>query len=108
MNHDMFVPIATIAGFKLIKQLTTDEALIADVMKESPLVVVDETSKLIKPNFKLARNTIILRDLPTSIPVEVCCCIAFRVLSSRAPFYASLTNRKHIARRVEDDGVIEK
>jgi la-related protein 4 len=70
MNSELYVPISVIANFKLVKALTSDEAFIASVMRESNLVTVDETSKYVKPNFKLQRNTLILRDIPTDVPVE--------------------------------------
>lgn len=71
MNPDMFVPIKTIAGFKMVTNLTTDLDLVVNTLRELNSVVVDETGTLVRPNIKTSRNTIILRDIPTATPVEV-------------------------------------
>ncbi|KAK5579213.1 hypothetical protein RB653_008892 [Dictyostelium firmibasis] len=70
MNNEMFVAIEVIANFKMVKNLTTDMNLIVEVMSKSSNVTLDETKTLIKPSFKLQRNIIILRDIPTETPVE--------------------------------------
>jgi len=71
MNKDMFVPVEIIAGFKMMKTLTEDPALIVEAIKSSTHVTLDETSSKIKPNFTVSRNTVILRDIPSSTPEEV-------------------------------------
>eukprot|EP01112_Ceratiomyxa_fruticulosa_P020265 TRINITY_DN685_c0_g1_i1.p1 TRINITY_DN685_c0_g1~~TRINITY_DN685_c0_g1_i1.p1 ORF type:complete len:740 (-),score=220.20 TRINITY_DN685_c0_g1_i1:182-2401(-) len=70
MNGEMWVPISVIAGFKKVSALTTDPNVIAKTLSHSTNVVVDSARLLIRPNFKLQRNTIILRDIPSSTPVE--------------------------------------
>jgi la-related protein 4 len=71
MDPEMFVPIATIANFKMITALTNDLDLIVNVMKASPSVIVNEATMTVKPNLKANRNTIILRDIPTGTSPQV-------------------------------------
>jgi hypothetical protein len=70
MDPDLWVPIEIIAGFKKVGILTTDATFIAHVMTKSPNVVVDTQKKMIKPSWKLQRNTIILRDMPADASAE--------------------------------------
>jgi hypothetical protein len=71
MNAENYVPIKTIANFKMITNLTTNYDLIVDVMKECKSVVVDEGNTMVKPNLKSQRNTLILRDIPKDTTPEV-------------------------------------
>ena len=71
MNKEMFVPIDTIAGFKMMKNLTENRALIVEAVKSSTEVILDETLTKIRPNFTVSRNTVILRDIPSQTPIEV-------------------------------------
>ena len=71
MNSSLFVPIVTIANFKMVKALTTDLSLIVDVLRSSKNVIVDETGTMVKPNIKLNRTTLILRELPEDATAEV-------------------------------------
>eukprot|EP00741_Cyanophora_paradoxa_P001726 tig00000498_g1673.t1 len=66
MDADMYVPIATIASFKMVKTLTDDVALITDVMRASKNVIIDPTGSKIKPNIQNQRNTLILRDIDSN------------------------------------------
>ncbi|XP_070758450.1 la-related protein 4 [Enoplosus armatus] len=68
MDSDQFVPIWTIACMEDIKALTTDMDLILDVLRESPMVQVDETGEKVRPNH--SRCIIILREVPETTPVE--------------------------------------
>jgi hypothetical protein len=61
MNTESYIPIATVASLCTFSQ---DVAFIAKCMANSTTTSIDPTSTLIKPNWKIARNTIILRDLP--------------------------------------------
>jgi la-related protein 4 len=70
MDADMWVPINVIAGFKKVGMLTKDADHIARVMSKSPNVVVDLQKNLIKPSWKLQRNTIILREMPADTTAE--------------------------------------
>ncbi|KAG2374415.1 hypothetical protein C9374_010699 [Naegleria lovaniensis] len=70
MNHDLFVPVSVIANFKMIKTLTDDYDLICESVKNSSQVVVDELNKKLKPNIVLKRNTVIIRDIPQTVPQE--------------------------------------
>jgi la-related protein 4 len=67
----MFVPIKIIAEFKMLKNMTTDFDYLVSVMKECKSVIVDENTMMVKPNMKAYRNTIILRDIPSSTPEAV-------------------------------------
>ncbi|KAF0973866.1 hypothetical protein FDP41_007253 [Naegleria fowleri] len=70
MNHDLFVPVSVIANFKMIKTLTDDYDLICESVKSSNQVIVDEVNKKLKPNIVLKRNTVIIRDIPQTVPQE--------------------------------------
>lgn len=76
MNAQMCVPVAVIAQFHKIQQLTSDTALIAESVKDSTVCAV--TPDGIKPSIKQERNTIILREIPSETPQDKVC--AFRVL----------------------------
>ncbi|XP_054639818.1 la-related protein 4 isoform X2 [Dunckerocampus dactyliophorus] len=68
MDGDQFVPIWTVACMEDIKALTSDMDLILDVLRESPMVQVDEAGEKVRPNH--SRSIIILREVPESTPVE--------------------------------------
>ncbi|KAK9701905.1 hypothetical protein K7432_011513 [Basidiobolus ranarum] len=70
MNSELFVPIAIIADFKLIKAMTTDMNTLVEALKESTQLTVDSTGTKVKPNFTVQRNTIVLRDIPPDVPQE--------------------------------------
>jgi hypothetical protein len=59
-----------VANFKMMKTLTEDVSSIVEAVKSSKQVSLDETGTKIKPNFTIARNTVILRDIPSSTPEE--------------------------------------
>eukprot|EP01135_Chromosphaera_perkinsii_P002930 Nk52_evm41s230 gene=Nk52_evmTU41s230 len=63
MNSDLYVPIATIAKFKMVRYLTEDMNLIIETLRSSSVVKVDETGTKVKPLVNLKRNTLILRDI---------------------------------------------
>lgn len=50
--------------------LTNDVDLIVRILSKSTNVVVDTSRMTIKPNWKLQRNTIILRDIPSDAPAD--------------------------------------
>ncbi|KAI9548699.1 hypothetical protein NQZ68_003233 [Dissostichus eleginoides] len=68
MDSDQFVPIWTIACMEDIKALTTDLDLILEILRDSPIVQVDETGEKVRPNH--SRCIIILREVPETTPVE--------------------------------------
>ncbi|XP_061688922.1 la-related protein 4 isoform X3 [Syngnathoides biaculeatus] len=68
MDSDQFIPIWTVACMEEIKALTNDMNLIVDVLRESPLVQVDEAGEKVRPNH--SRSIIILREVPETTPVE--------------------------------------
>ncbi|KAG7258089.1 hypothetical protein CRUP_022630 [Coryphaenoides rupestris] len=68
MDSDQFVPIWTLACMEDIKVLTTNMEIILDVLKDSPMVEVDEAGEKVRPNHK--RCIIILREVPETTPVE--------------------------------------
>jgi la-related protein 4 len=70
MDQQMFVPISTICNFKMMKSLTEDAELIKSVMKETKSVVLNPEGTHVRPNFTNQRNTIILREIPSTTPVE--------------------------------------
>ncbi len=90
MNSELFVPIkgtyscniracclplhVVIAGFNLVKALTTDYDAVVAALKSLESVSLDETGTLVRPNWKPHRNMIILREIATSTPEEVMCC----------------------------------
>lgn len=71
MDMELFVPIELIAGFKMLKNLTTERELIVSVMEESKFLLLDSTRQRVKPNLNAFRNTLILRDIPTNADPEV-------------------------------------
>ncbi|XP_049590402.1 la-related protein 4 isoform X1 [Syngnathus scovelli] len=68
MDSEQFIPIWTIACMEDIKALTNDMDLIVDVLRELPLVHVDEAGEKVRPNH--SRSIIILREVPETTPVE--------------------------------------
>jgi la-related protein 4 len=50
--------------------LTTDVDFIIRIMSKSQNVTVDTTRMAMKPSWKLQRNTLILRDVPSDAPEE--------------------------------------
>ncbi|KAI9498779.1 hypothetical protein BDB00DRAFT_403022 [Zychaea mexicana] len=66
MDPDLYVPITTIANFNRVQQYTTDLDAVAQALKQSPYVIVDETETKVKPNISTSaeRTTVILRELP--------------------------------------------
>ncbi|KAF9970109.1 La- protein 4B [Actinomortierella ambigua] len=65
MDEKQFLPISVIANFKMVKALTSEIDEIVEALRMSPLVVVDESGTMVKPNvIKRPRTTLILRDLP--------------------------------------------
>lgn len=74
MNGDLFVPLTFVYELPYFKQLTTDTAAILLALQSSAKVVVDLPAGLVRPNFKLQRNTIILRDIPTEFTEKVRFC----------------------------------
>eukprot|EP00126_Sphaerothecum_destruens_P015792 Sdes_comp9836_c0_seq1m1377 len=66
MSSDFYVPISIIAQFKMVRSLSQDINLITEALRSSSAVQVDETGFKVRPNISLQRNTIILRDIPSS------------------------------------------
>ena len=71
MNADLFVPIQTIATFLGVKKLTDDIQLITEALSTSPKLTLDDSKSMIKPNIKIKRTTVILREIPRDTPQEV-------------------------------------
>jgi len=67
MNARHFVSIETIASFRKVKALTENRSLLLKAMKQSRKLVLDETEKMVGPNLKVERTTLILRDMPSNI-----------------------------------------
>ncbi|CAN0075082.1 unnamed protein product, partial [Phaeothamnion confervicola] len=68
MNADLCIPLHVVSQLSKIKELTEDEALIAESVKDSSVCAV--TPAGIKPTIRSERNTIILREIPSNTPVE--------------------------------------
>lgn len=77
MNAQMCVPVAVIAQFHKIQQLTSDTALIMESVKDSTVCAV--TPDGIKPSIKQERNTIILREIPSETPQDKVRVLGFRL-----------------------------
>jgi len=72
MDSNMYVPIKTIADFRMLKSLTTDLELLISVMKSSNAVAVDETGTRVRPTIRSWRNTLLLKEIPSATnPEEV-------------------------------------
>eukprot|EP00005_Dracoamoeba_jomungandri_P006399 CAMPEP_0174262298 /NCGR_PEP_ID=MMETSP0439-20130205/12892_1 /TAXON_ID=0 /ORGANISM="Stereomyxa ramosa, Strain Chinc5" /LENGTH=436 /DNA_ID=CAMNT_0015346989 /DNA_START=184 /DNA_END=1494 /DNA_ORIENTATION=- len=67
LSSQMYVPITTLIS---ILQLPYEAEDILKAAKTSSLVSVSEDGTLIKPNFKLSRNTVILREIPPSVDLQ--------------------------------------
>lgn len=64
MNSDLYVPLQLLVTSKLIPVFGDLEMnLVISSIQESTEVSLDESRTLVRPNFKLVRTTIILRDL---------------------------------------------
>lgn len=57
--------------------LTHDAEYILRVMAKSSNVVVDAQNQRIKPSWKLQRNTLILREIPSDAPEEEVCSLLY-------------------------------
>lgn len=64
MDPDLYVSISIIAKFKRVVEITTDMDLIVSTLRNSKVVIVDESGTKVKPNISIQRTTVILRDLP--------------------------------------------
>lgn len=62
MDEDMFVPIAVVAEFRKIRNLTNDVNVIVEALKDSVAVELDETCEKVRPITK--RTTVIIREVP--------------------------------------------
>ena len=69
MNAQNYVPIDTIMNFRKVVSLTTDKELVVKVMNECKNLVLDEEKTMVRPN-KRGRTTLILRDIPDTVPVD--------------------------------------
>lgn len=75
MNEDRYVSVDLIASFPKVKRLTTDRNLLISVMRECKNLTLDDSAHLVRPNWvssvrKSERNTIVIRDIPSNLPVE--------------------------------------
>ena len=64
MNADLYVPLQFLVNSKLLPvfgELDLNSVIAA--IQNSKEVSLDDTHTLVRPNFKLSRTTIILRDL---------------------------------------------
>jgi la-related protein 4 len=68
MNSDMYFPITTVATLTTFK---VDLEVLVKTLRKSTSLSVNDNGTMVKPNFKIQRNTLILRDIPSSTKVEV-------------------------------------
>jgi len=66
MDQHKFVPIDVICKFGKVLQTTTSRDLVLKAMKRSKALHVDEDEQKVRPNLKLERTCIILRDIPST------------------------------------------
>jgi hypothetical protein len=95
MASDMSVPLDVVLQLRHVRALTSDPALVLEAIQRSSQVrrgprlgvggaahdawltgctvqlILDERQRLVKPSFKVQRNTIILRDIAADVPEEV-------------------------------------
>lgn len=64
MNAQKYVPVAAVLQLDGVKKLTNDPAVLITAIAGSKVCSVDKSGSMIKPNIKLSRNTIILREIP--------------------------------------------
>jgi la-related protein 4 len=67
MNSDMYFPITTVATLTTFK---VDLEVLVKTLRKSTSLSVNDNGTMVKPNFKIQRNTLILRDIPSSTKVE--------------------------------------
>lgn len=71
MNAELFVPIGLIASFAKVRELSLDNlGFLVETMKLSSAIVVDEQGQRARPNFKLERTTLMLRNIPSDATLE--------------------------------------
>jgi hypothetical protein len=70
MNSQKYVPVDVIANFRKVKSMTEDKELLVQVMRTCKNLVANEEGTMVRPNLKMERNTLILRDIPSSTPLE--------------------------------------
>lgn len=73
MNAEGYVPLTTVASFKLVQQLTADFAFFVASLRKSKNLIIDDSNTMIKTGFKPARTTLILRDIAPEVSEDVRC-----------------------------------
>ena len=79
MNSQMFVPLSVVLEMESVRELSvSDEDILKKAMEGSKTCVLDASGDMIKPSFKVERNTIILREVPAdATEKEVCLYLSF-------------------------------
>jgi len=70
VNSEGYIPLGAFLNVPEITALTSSIDHLCDSLRSSSIVTLDEPRKLIKSNLKVQRTTIIIRDIPSSTPVE--------------------------------------
>ena len=68
MDRDRFVPVATIAAFRKVRQLTASLPAVVAAMRLCANLVLDESETLVRPSGRSERQTVIvLREVPDGV-----------------------------------------
>jgi len=71
MNSEGFVPLRTVANFKLVQHLSSDFDFVVASLRKSKNLIIDETGSMIKTGFKPQRTTLIIREVLPTATLEV-------------------------------------
>lgn len=71
MDPQMYVPVSVIGSFSRVARLTKDQSVLEAAIASSDKMTLDAARGMVKPNLKAQRNTIILRDIPSSTSPDV-------------------------------------
>lgn len=70
MNSERYVPVNVIAGFKRVSQLTQNKELLLKVMRKCKNLEFNEAMDSVRPNLKIERKTLVIREIDSKTPVE--------------------------------------
>jgi len=106
MNAQMYVPISVVMEMESVRELSvSDEDLLKKAIEGSKTCVVNESGDMIKPSFKVERNTIILRDVPVDT-TEKDVRFLFFILLSLSLSLSVLKERIHTLVKVDGEKLL--